>query len=51
MPAQSEFRIEVEKQRPYLARYASLQLRDAGTAGDAVQETLLAALTGERGGL
>jgi RNA polymerase sigma-70 factor, ECF subfamily len=33
--------------RPYLLRYASLQLRDAAAAEDAVQETLLAALAGE----
>ena len=49
MPAQSEFRVEVEKQRPYLVRYASLQLRDADAAEDCVQETLLAALKGEAG--
>lgn len=30
--------------RPYLLRYATLQLRDAGQAEDVVQETLLAAL-------
>lgn len=35
--------------RPYLLRYASLQLRDAAAAEDAVQETLLAALAGEAG--
>jgi RNA polymerase sigma-70 factor (ECF subfamily) len=35
--------------RPYLLRYASLQLRDAAAAEDAVQETLLAALAGESG--
>ena len=49
VPAQSEFRIEVEKQRAYLLRYASLQLRDAHAAEDTVQETLLAALAGEAG--
>ena len=47
MPAQSEFRTQVESQRPYLVRYAALQLRDADAAEDAVQETLLAALAGE----
>ncbi|MGH8764766.1 MAG: sigma-70 family RNA polymerase sigma factor [Burkholderiales bacterium] len=47
MAAQSEFRNEVEKQRPYLVRYASLQLRDADLVQDVVQETLLAALSGE----
>ena len=34
----------VEAHRPYLLRYAMLQLRDATAAEDAVQETLLAAL-------
>ena len=33
--------------RPYLLRYASLQLRDRAAAEDAVQEALLAALAGE----
>ena len=42
-----DFRSEVEKQRPYLVRYASLQLRDLDAVQDAVQETLLAALAGE----
>lgn len=44
---QSEFRRRVESERPYLVRYASLQLRDADTVEDVVQETLLAALAGE----
>ena len=39
----SEFRNRVEGERSYLLRYASLQLRDAAAAEDAVQETLLAA--------
>ena len=43
----AEFRSEIEKLRPYLLRYASLQLRDAAAAEDAVQEALLAALAGE----
>jgi len=43
------FRSRVERERPYLLRYASLQLRDAQAAEDAVQETLLAALAGESG--
>jgi RNA polymerase sigma-70 factor, ECF subfamily len=43
----SDFRSRLESERPYLVRYASLQLRDAHTAEDAVQETLLAALAGE----
>ena len=34
----------VEAHRPYLMRYALLQLRDVTAAEDAVQETLLAAL-------
>lgn len=37
---------DFEQHRPYLLRYASLQLRDAGAAEDAVQETLVAALEG-----
>jgi RNA polymerase sigma-70 factor (ECF subfamily) len=43
----AEFRAEVEALRPYLLRYASLQLRNPDAAEDAVQETLLAALTGQ----
>lgn len=39
----------VERERAYLLRYASLQLRDSHAAEDAVQETLLAALAGEAG--
>ena len=42
------FRSQVEALRPYLLRYASLQLRDRAAAEDAVQETLLAALSAER---
>jgi RNA polymerase sigma-70 factor (ECF subfamily) len=45
----SEFRARVEGERSYLLRYATLQLRDAHAAEDAVQETLLAALAGESG--
>ena len=37
---------EIEQHRAYLMRYASLQLRDAGAAEDAVQDTLMAALEG-----
>ena len=44
----SSFRQEVEGLRPYLLRYASLQLRDKAQAEDAVQETLLAALAAEK---
>lgn len=36
----------IEQHRTYLLRYASLQLRDAGAAEDAVQDTLIAALEG-----
>jgi RNA polymerase sigma-70 factor (ECF subfamily) len=43
----SAFAQKVEAERAYLLRYASLQLRDAAAAEDAVQETLLAALAGE----
>jgi RNA polymerase sigma-70 factor (ECF subfamily) len=43
-----DFRLQVEDQRPYLLRYASLQLRDGAAAEDAVQETLVAALAGEK---
>jgi RNA polymerase sigma-70 factor (ECF subfamily) len=42
-----DFRRQIEDLRPYLLRFASLQLRDAAAAEDAVQETLLAALAGE----
>lgn len=44
-----DFRTQVEGERGYLLRYASLQLRDRHAAEDAVQETLLAALVGESG--
>jgi RNA polymerase sigma-70 factor (ECF subfamily) len=49
LPSASDFRTQVESLRPYLLRYASLQLRDAAAAEDAVQEALLAALAGEAG--
>jgi RNA polymerase sigma-70 factor, ECF subfamily len=42
-----DFRSRVERERDYLLRYASLQLRDSHAAEDAVQETLVAALVGE----
>jgi RNA polymerase sigma-70 factor (ECF subfamily) len=45
----SDFRDQVQNHRPYLVRYAVLQLRDADAAEDVVQETLLAAITGETG--
>ena len=38
--------LEIERHRPYLLRFALLQLRDRGAAEDAVQETLLAAIQG-----
>jgi RNA polymerase sigma-70 factor, ECF subfamily len=41
--------IEIERHRPYLLKFAMLQLRDASAAEDAVQETLLAALQGVHG--
>jgi RNA polymerase sigma-70 factor (ECF subfamily) len=47
MESQNSYRREVESQRDYLVRYASIQLRDAQCVQDVVQETLLAALTGE----
>jgi RNA polymerase sigma-70 factor (ECF subfamily) len=45
----NDFRTRVEGERPYLLRYASLQLRDRQAAEDAVQDTLVAALAGEAG--
>ena len=45
----NDFRSRVELERPYLLRFASLQLRDRQAAEDAVQDTLLAALAGEAG--
>jgi RNA polymerase sigma-70 factor (ECF subfamily) len=45
----NDFRSSVERERDYLLRYASLQLRDSHAAEDAVQETLVAALAGEAG--
>ena len=38
--------LELERHRPHLIRFAMMQLRDAATAEDAVQETLLAAIQG-----
>jgi RNA polymerase sigma-70 factor, ECF subfamily len=47
MPTQNAAQHQaIEQHRPYLLRYASLQLRDAGAAEDAVQDTLIAALEG-----
>lgn len=42
-------RDELEALRPYLLRYASLQLRNRDAAEDVVQETLVAALAAEGG--
>lgn len=49
MPADAEFRKEVEAHRAYLLRFASLQLRNPAAAEDAVQDTLVAALSGASG--
>jgi RNA polymerase sigma-70 factor (ECF subfamily) len=49
MPPAADFRSQIEALRPYLLRFASLQLRDAAAAEDAVQEALLAALAGASG--
>ena len=49
LPTTVDFRTQVESLRPYLLRYAALQLRDSTAAEDAVQEALLAALAGETG--
>ena len=49
LAAATDFRKQVEDLRPYLLRFASLQLRDAAAAEDAVQDTLVAALAGESG--
>jgi len=38
--------LELEQHRPYLLRFALLQLRDRTAAEDAVQDTLLAAIQG-----
>ncbi len=47
MPQPPDLRAQIEALRPYLLRYARLQLRDAAAAEDAVQEALLAALAAE----
>jgi RNA polymerase sigma-70 factor (ECF subfamily) len=41
-----DLRKQIEQQRAYLVRYATLQLRDPDAVQDVVQETLLAALAG-----
>jgi RNA polymerase sigma-70 factor (ECF subfamily) len=45
-PASSPTPLELERHRPYLLRFALLQLRDRSAAEDAVQEALLAAIQG-----
>src|SRR5574339_481352 len=47
MADQDDFRKQIEALRPYLLRFAGLQLRDTAAAEDAVQEALVAALAGE----
>ena len=49
MPLPSDFHAQLEGQRDYLLRYATLQLRDTDRAEDCVQETLLAAFAGQAG--
>jgi hypothetical protein len=44
----SSFAAQIEIQRSYLLRVAMLQLRDAHLAEDIVQDTMVAALQGER---
>jgi RNA polymerase sigma-70 factor, ECF subfamily len=44
-----DFKTQVQSLRPYLLRFASLQLRNPEAAEDAVQEALVAALAGEAG--
>lgn len=44
----ADLRGDIEALRPYLLRYASLQLRNHEAAEDAVQETLVAALAAEK---
>jgi RNA polymerase sigma-70 factor (ECF subfamily) len=47
--ANSAFATQLETHRRYLLRIATLQLRDATLAEDVVQDTLVAALQGEKG--
>lgn len=46
--ADDDFQRQIAALRPTLLRFAQLQLREPATAEDAVQETLLAALSTER---
>jgi RNA polymerase sigma-70 factor, ECF subfamily len=43
----SELRAQIEALRPYLLRYAAMELRNRESAEDCVQEALLAALSAE----
>lgn len=43
----ADFQSQVQALRPYLLKYASLQLRNADAAEDVVQEALLAALSAQ----
>ena len=45
-PESSPTPLELERHRPYLLRFALLQMRDRSAAEDAVQEALLAAIQG-----
>ncbi len=47
--ADSQFATQLETHRRYLLRIATLQLRDAALAEDVVQDTLVAAIQGEKG--
>jgi RNA polymerase sigma-70 factor (ECF subfamily) len=47
--ADSAFATQLETHRRYLLRIATLQLRDTALAEDVVQDTLVAALQGEKG--
>src|ERR1700704_3785157 len=46
--ADSSFATELETHRRYLLRIATLQLRDPALAEDVVQDTLVAAIQGEK---
>jgi len=46
MRTAAELNKQIESHRSYLLRYATMHLKDAGAAEDAVQETLLAGISG-----
>jgi len=48
IPASAPSPLELERNRPYLMRFALLELRDHSAAEDAVQEALLAAIQGAK---